>query len=77
MVFVVASIYADRPFLRRDNGMDRASLDPKALLAQKPERPALHRGRRSASCGCRHWDSNRFADRDGACYIPHLVPNIW
>ena len=76
MVFVVASIYADRPFLRRDNGMDRASLDPKALLAQKPERPALHRGRRSASCGW-HWDSNRFADRDGACYIPHLVPNIW
>jgi hypothetical protein len=55
-----------RCLLRRDNGLDRASLDSKALFAQKPKRPTLHRGRLGSAFGYRDWDFDRFADCDGA-----------
>jgi hypothetical protein len=52
-------------FVRGDSGMDRASLDPKALSAQKPERPALHRCRYHTDCKCGNWSRGRFANRGG------------
>jgi hypothetical protein len=55
--------------------MDRASLDPKALFAQKPERPALHRSWRGAASGCGSRNLDRFTDRDGARLFPIFATN--
>jgi len=46
--------------------MDRASLDPKVLSGQKPERSALHRCRYRIGCECGTRRFGRFANRGGA-----------
>src|SRR5262249_11525007 len=46
--------------------MDRASLDPKALSGQKPERSALHRCRYRVGCECGTRRFGSFANRGGA-----------
>jgi hypothetical protein len=46
--------------------MAPARLDSKALLAQKPERSALHRRRCGTAFERRHWSSGRLANRGGA-----------
>lgn len=53
----------NRSFVRGGNGMDHASLDPMALLAQKPKRPTLHRRRRSTACERGNWGRGRFPNR--------------
>jgi hypothetical protein len=53
-------------FVCGDSGMDRASLDPKALSGQKPERSALHRCRYRVGCECGTRRFGRFANRGGA-----------
>jgi ISXO2-like transposase domain len=63
----VFRLYFDR--LRRNHsvllgnsGIDHAGLDPKAVSAQKPERPPLHRCQYRAACECRNWNYGRFAN---------------
>jgi hypothetical protein len=53
-------------FVRWDSGMDRASLDPRAVSAQKPKRRALYRYRYHTAFECRHRGRDRFANRDRA-----------
>jgi len=53
-------------FVCRYNGTDRAGLDPKALLARKPERPALHRCQCGAARECWNCNRSRVANRNGA-----------
>jgi hypothetical protein len=48
--------------------MDRASLDPKALSGQKPERSALHRCRYRIGCECGTRRLGRFANRGAWLY---------
>ena len=57
--------------LRGNHGMAPARLDSKALLAQKPERSALHRRRCGTAFERRHWSSGRLANRGGAW--PHGI----
>src|SRR5262249_44564153 len=56
----------NRPFVCGDSGMDRASLDPKALSGQKPERSVLHCCRYRVGCECGTRRFGRFANRGGA-----------
>ena len=53
-------------FVCRYNGTDRAGLDPKALLARKPERPVLHRCQCGAARECWNCNRSRVANRNGA-----------
>jgi hypothetical protein len=53
-------------FVCRYNGTDRAGLDPKAQLARKPERPALHRCQCGAARECWNCNRSRVANRNGA-----------
>jgi hypothetical protein len=46
-----------------DNGMARASLDPQALLAQKPQRPALCCCWRGTACERGNWSRDRLTNR--------------
>ena len=53
-------------FVCRYDGTDRAGLDPKAQLARKPERPALHRCQCGAARECWNCNRSRVANRNGA-----------
>ena len=68
-------LYRSRSSLRGDNGMDRASLDPKAVLAQKPERPALHHRCYGTACQCGNWRHGCFANRGSVwlCMVGEVV----
>jgi len=56
-------LYRNCSFTRWDGGMDRAGLDPKALSAQRSERPALRRRRYHTDAERRNWARGRFANR--------------
>ena len=64
-------------FVCRYNGTDRAGLDPKAQLARKPERPALHRCQCGAARECWNCNRSRVANRNGAWLfqIVHICPS--
>jgi hypothetical protein len=57
--------------MRGDHGMAPPHVDPMALLAQRPERPALHCRRRGTAFERRDWSSGRLANRGGA--RPHGI----
>jgi hypothetical protein len=56
----------NRSFVCDDSGMDRASMDPKALSGQKPKRSALHRCRYRIGRECWTRRFGRLANRGGA-----------
>ena len=64
-------------FVCRYDGTDRAGLDPKAQLARKPERPALHRCQCGAARECWNCNRSRVANRNGAWLfqIVHICPS--
>jgi len=64
-------------FVCRYNGTDRAGLDPKALLARKPERPALHRCQCGAARECRNCNRSRVANRNGAWLFQIVGRLLW
>jgi len=64
-------------FVCRYNGTDRAGLDPKALLAWKPERPVLHRCQCGAARECWNCNRSRVANRNGAWLFQIVGRLLW
>ena len=67
MAFLAASIYAAAIlFCVGTTAWIVRAWTRRRYWDKNPERLALHRGRRGAACGCRDWDTDRFAYRHGA-----------
>jgi hypothetical protein len=64
-------------FVCRYNGTDRAGLDPKALLARKPEHPVLHRCQCGAARECWNCNRSRVANRNDAWLFQIVGRLLW